>query len=38
MLTDENIEKENETLPPSLCFPKFVAQDLRYRQYIRISS
>lgn len=20
MLTDENIEKENETLPPSLCF------------------
>lgn len=23
MLTDENIEKENETLPPSLCFPLF---------------
>ena len=20
MLTDENVEKENETLPPSLCF------------------
>ena len=23
MLTDENIEKENETLPPSLCFVLF---------------
>ena len=22
MLTDENVEKENETLPPSLCFKK----------------
>ncbi len=22
MLTDENVEKENETLPPSLCFPE----------------
>ena len=23
MLTDENVEKENETLPPSLCFVLF---------------
>ena len=34
MLTDENVEKENETFPPALCFFFFISGALAKRMQI----